>query len=78
MPTLQTQFLPLLRLPSISQLLFLSRGVPDILIQRKAVVAVGQGVVEQDDCQTSEDKVVENSHQRPPLGGLDGVSPPEK
>lgn len=31
--TFQTQFLPLLRLPFISQLLFLFRGVPDILIQ---------------------------------------------
>ena len=55
---------------------FMFRGVPDILLHHRAVISNTDMGADSDT--TSEDEVVENSHQSPPIKGITDISVQKK
>lgn len=71
-----TDILRVLSADFIPKECFMFRGVPDILLHHRAVISNTDMGADSDT--TSEDEVVENSHQRPPIKGITDISLPEK
>ena len=56
--------------------LFLFRGAPDVVIRKNTSVTTGGREVLSDSQDSSEDELVENSFQRPPIHGFHHCVPP--
>ena len=56
---------------------FLFRGAPDVVIGKKRSVSIGLSGSTQDDS-SSEEELLENAYQRPPMQGAASLSLPEK
>lgn len=71
--------LSFLKCPTMNKRFFLFRGAPDILLKHSR--AMFAGTVENPEPQdsfSSEDEIIENVHQRPPLKGYGNDDPPAK